>query len=176
MSGRKVGKLHRTGDSDGGGDLANGAPVGRATMRGFSPAALRRVRAQKHLTLAELYTLSGVSGATINAWERGRATPTPRTLGSVAEALGVRVADLVTVKESDLRMADLRSQAGLTQHGLAAATGITMAVLTAIESGHRQADDEQLEVLGRALNVEPAWLATVWTRTRDARIARLKSR
>jgi transcriptional regulator with XRE-family HTH domain len=156
-------------------DLANGTRVGRASIRGFSPAALRRRRSQKTFSLAELATLSGVSAATINAWETERSAPTPRTLGSVADALGIRVADLVTIKEDDLHMADLRFQAGLTQGGLAAAAGITMGILTAIESGHREPDGAQLQALAAALNVESEWLAAVWARTRAARIARLKS-
>ncbi len=162
--------MHETGEA-----LVDGGVVGRAGSRGFSPAVLRRHRNQKSYSLADLATLSGVSAATIGAWETNRSRPSPRTLAAVAEALGVQVADLVPVKENDVLMSDLRFQVGLTQHQLAKLTGITTAVLFAIESGHRAPDDEQLQGLADALRVDPPWLATVWARTRDARIARLRA-
>jgi len=168
---QKVGKMHETEE-----DLVDGGAVGRAGSRGFSPAALRRHRSQKAYSLSELSTLSGVSAATIGAWETGRSRPSPRTLAAVAEALGVQVADLVPVKEADVLMADLRFQAGLNQQQLAKLTGLSTAILFTIESGHRAPDDDELRALAGAFNVEPPWLSTVWSRTRDARVARLKAR
>ncbi len=157
-------------------DLMDGAAVGRAGSRGFSPAALRRHRSQRNYSLAELSMLSGVSAATIGAWETGRSRPSPRTLAAVADALGVQLGNLVPVKETDVLMPDLRFQAGLNQQQLAKLTGMTTAITFAIENGHRAPDNDQLRALAVALNVEPAWLSTVWSRTRDARIARLKGR
>jgi transcriptional regulator with XRE-family HTH domain len=157
-------------------DLTDGVPVGRAGIRGFSPAALRRYRGLKHYSLSEVSTLSGISATTINAWETGKSRPSPRTLAAVAKALGVQIADLAPVEERDLRMADLRFQAGLNQEDLADAAGIPVGVLGAIELGHREPDDEQLRSIASALNVDVDFLRAAWARTRHARISRLKSR
>jgi transcriptional regulator with XRE-family HTH domain len=157
-------------------DLRDEVTVGRAGIRGFSPAALRRHRSLKHYSLSEVSTLSGVSATTINAWETGRSRPSPRTLGAVADALGVQVADLAPIKEADVHMPDLRFQAGLNQQDLADAAGLTIGILSTIELGHRQPDDKQVTALAAALGLDPAFLVAVWIRTRNARIARLKSR
>ncbi len=157
-------------------DLTDGVPVGRAGIRGFSPAALRRYRSLKRYSLSEVSTLSGISATTINAWETGRSRPSPRTLKAVAEALEVQIADLAPVKEDDLRVADLRFQAGLNQEDLADAAGLPAGVLGAIELGHREPNDAQLRSIADALDVDVDLLAGAWNRSRRARISRLKSR
>ncbi len=157
-------------------DLTDGVPVGRAGIRGFSPAALRRYRSLKRYSLSEVSTLSGISATTINAWETGRSRPSPRTLKAVAEALEVQIADLAPVKEDDLRVADLRFQAGLNQEDLADAAGLPAGVLGAIELGHREPNNAQLRSIADALDVDVDLLAGAWNRSRRARISRLKSR
>jgi len=114
--------------------------------------------------------------STANAWETGRSRPSPRTLKAVAEALEVQIADLAPVKEDDLRVADLRFQAGLNQEDLADAAGLPAGVLGAIELGHREPNDAQLRSIADALDVDVDLLAGAWNRSRRARISRLKSR
>jgi transcriptional regulator with XRE-family HTH domain len=159
-----------------GGQRLSGVAVGRAGVRGFSPAALRRHRSAKHYALTELSSVSGVAAATIGAWETGRSRPSPSTLAAVAVALGVQVGDLAPVPESDLHLADLRFQVGLTQQELASAAGISKGIYPVIESGHREPTDQEVAALAAALSVEPELVATVWQRTRDVRLARLRSR
>ncbi len=156
-------------------DPADGATVGRAGIRGFSPAALRRYRSLKRYSLSEVSTLSGINATTISTWETGRARPSPRPLKAVADALGVQVADLAPVKEDDVRLADLRFQAGLNQEDLADAAGLPDGVLGAIELGHREPNETQLRSIAEALNVDVDLVAAAWTRSRRARIIRLKS-
>jgi len=87
----------------------------------------------------------------------------------------VQVADLAPVKEDDVRLADLRFQAGLNQEDLADAAGLPDGVLGAIELGHREPNETQLRSIAEALNVDVDLVAAAWTRSRRARIIRLKS-
>ena len=150
--------------------------VPRSGVDGFSPAALRRRRAQRRLSLSDLADLSGVSETTIDSWELGRALPTPSTLATVAKALGTRIADLAPVPESELKMADLRHHLGHSQDDTANAAGLSRARLAAIETGRRQPRGSELNTLATLYDVTPEQLATVWQRTRDRRLARLRSK
>lgn len=74
--------------------------------------ALRRIRAQKRMTLQELSEAAGVTIDTISAFERGRRTPRPITLFKIADALGVDVDELEkdAVGSSDLKVTPLSSE------------------------------------------------------------------
>ncbi len=56
--------------------------------------AVRRARAGRH-TLAQLSASSGVSAGLLSLIERGRGNPSINTLGSIAEALGMSLPELV---------------------------------------------------------------------------------
>jgi transcriptional regulator with XRE-family HTH domain len=56
--------------------------------------AVRRARAGRH-TLAQLSEASGVSAGLLSLIERGRGNPSINTLGSIAEALGMSLPELV---------------------------------------------------------------------------------
>jgi transcriptional regulator with XRE-family HTH domain len=58
-------------------------------------ANLRRLRIARHLSLSELARDTGMSKATLSGIENGRANPTVQTLTSLAQALGVSVAELL---------------------------------------------------------------------------------
>lgn len=150
--------------------------VPRSGVDGFSPAALRRRRAQRRLSLSDLADLSGVSETTINSWELGHALPTPSTLATVAKALGTRIADLAPVPESDLKMADLRHHLGQSQDDTASAAGLSRARLAAIETGRRQPRDSELDTLASLYDVTSEQLAGIWQRTRERRLARLRNK
>ncbi len=65
-------------------------------------AALRAWRHRRHLTQEQLAERSGLSYKFIGEVERGTGNPTLETIAGLANALGVRVADLV----ADLDPAD----------------------------------------------------------------------
>lgn len=152
------------------------AAVGRAGVQSVSPAALRRQRHRRKLSLRQLSVLSGVGAATISAWEAGNRAPSARLLAAVAVALQVSVADLVPVTQRRLVLADLRHQAGLSQRAAAEAVGLSPSMFQAIETGFRPADQTQRAILAAQLGVSVGEFVTVWERTREAYIERAKIR
>lgn len=63
-------------------------------------ANLRRLRARSGLSLEKLASLSGVSRGMIGRIEMGRSTPTVGLLSRLAEALGVQLVSLISVREA----------------------------------------------------------------------------
>jgi transcriptional regulator with XRE-family HTH domain len=63
-------------------------------------ANLRRLRARNGLSLEKLASISGVSRGMIGRIEMGRSTPTVGLLSQLAEALGVQLISLITVREA----------------------------------------------------------------------------
>ena len=63
--------------------------IARSGVQGFSPAAFRRQRSRRQLSLSELSLLSGVSAATISAWETGKVAPSPRNRLFADEGVGL---------------------------------------------------------------------------------------
>jgi transcriptional regulator with XRE-family HTH domain len=150
--------------------------VAKSGIDTFSPAALRRRRAERAMTLSDLSLLSGVSESAISAWERGKDKPTPAPLAAIADALGTHVADLAPVPESALRLVDLRHQAGYSQEAAAADLRISRTRLGAIETGRRDPRDAEVDALAALYSVTAARVRQLWQRTRDARTARLLAR
>ncbi len=64
-------------------------------MIGARLARLRSERTRQGYTLAALAAKSGVNASTISALEQLRRSAQPKTVGRLAEALGMRVEDLV---------------------------------------------------------------------------------
>ncbi len=153
-----------------------GERMPRSGVRGFSPAALRRLRASARLSLDELGDLAGVSPQAVSTWETGRIKPSPVALAAVARVLRVSVADLAPVPESELRLSDLRFQAGLTQADVAATLGIGQTRVSDIDRGRRPADQQLVTSLAALYGVDPELLSIVWQRTIKARTTRLGSR
>lgn len=151
-------------------------PVARSGIDTFSPAALRRRRADRSMTLSDLSVLSGVSESAISAWERGKDKPTPALLTAIADALGTHVADLAPVPESTLRLIDLRHQAGYSQETAAVNLCISRTRLGAIETGRRDPRDREVDALAALYGVTADRVRQLWQRTRDARMARLLDR
>jgi len=77
--------------------------------------AVRRARAGRY-TIAQLSQRSGISAGLLSLVERGRGNPSINTLGSIAEALGVSlpelVADAIASTGQDTLIATLRSADG----------------------------------------------------------------
>ena len=149
-----------------------GVTVGRTGVQKVSPAALRRQRHRRKLSLRQLSLLSGVGAATISAWEGGRRAPSARLLAAVAVALDVSVADLVPVPERRVLLVDLRHQAGLSQRAAAGIAGLSPSMYQAIESGFRAADPRQRTTLAAQLGVTEGDFAETWRRTRQAYLSR----
>jgi transcriptional regulator with XRE-family HTH domain len=57
---------------------------------------LKRLRAERALTLSDLGRASGVAKATLSALEGGRGNPTLETLSALAAALSIPMGDLIT--------------------------------------------------------------------------------
>lgn len=150
--------------------------VGRAGVQNVSPAALRRQRNRRQLSLRQLSLISGVGAATISAWESGQRAPSARLLAAVADALEVTVADLVPVPQRRIVLADLRHQIGLSQRGAAERTGLSPSMYLAIETGYRVADQQQRVRVAGLLGVSEDEFVAVWDRTRAAYLDRSKLR
>jgi transcriptional regulator with XRE-family HTH domain len=75
---------------------------------------IRRLRVARHLSLSELARRTSIGKATLSAIENGHANPTVATLGAVAGALGVPVADLLAEPElGEIRVARARPGEGV---------------------------------------------------------------
>lgn len=63
-------------------------------------AAIRRLRRARGLTLVELASAAGLSHPFLSQVERGRATPSMRSLASIAHALGTSQIELLTAPDA----------------------------------------------------------------------------
>lgn len=148
----------------------------RSGVRGFSPAALRRARATAELRVDELARLLGVSRQAVAGWETGKSNPTPAMLAALAAALRVQAADLAPVREADLRMGDLRVQAGLTQVEVSQAVQVNPTMIGDMERGFRAVAEDHIGPLADLYGVPRDRLRAVWQQTYDAVTTRLNAR
>ena len=74
------------------------------------------------------------------------------------------------------RLLDLRNQWGLTQQEAADLVGLKRSMFAAIETGFRAADQGQRARIADLYGIDDEDFDTLWQRTRDTRIARLKPR
>ncbi len=148
----------------------------RSGVRGFSPASLRQARAASGLRVDELAHLIGASRQAIGTWERGQARPTPAMLLALSKALRVSTADLAPIREADLRIGDLRTQAGLTQVAVAEHLRIAPSAVGDVERGLRELSEEQVATLASLYGLAPDRVRRVWKQTHDAVVTRLNIR
>ena len=66
-------------------------------LRGRMGARLRQLRLARRLTQEQLAERAGLSYKFLGELERGRANPTLTTLGSLSDALNVRLVDLLAL-------------------------------------------------------------------------------
>jgi transcriptional regulator with XRE-family HTH domain len=64
--------------------------------------AIRRVRQTKHLTIKAAARKAGMSAGHLGVIERGHSNPRLKTLFSLADALGVTVAEIMRAAEAEL--------------------------------------------------------------------------
>ena len=77
------------------------APSSKTPIRPqFSPDALREYRKAAGLTQKQLADILWCRRPTVTDWEKGYTVPQPANLRALAEALGVRVADLLKETEA----------------------------------------------------------------------------
>lgn len=148
----------------------------RNGVRGFSGAALRRGRSDAALRTDELAALVGVSRQTVTAWENGTARPSPAALRTLASTLRITTGDLVPIRESDLRISDLRALAGLTQEQVGAHVGLSTTAVGDLERGFRVVDDHLVELFSGLYDVRADRVRAVWQQTNDYVATRLKHR
>lgn len=113
--------------------------------------AVRRARAGRQ-TLAQLSGSSGVSAGLLSLIERGRGNPSINTLGSIAEALGMSLPELV----ADAIDASGDRSALIVTLGPAADNGIEGALATTASGRSGQAGRAVTEVVS-----EPGWRSSM---------------
>ncbi|GAB7185196.1 XRE-family HTH domain transcriptional regulator [Kitasatospora sp. Ki12] len=100
------------------------------TVRGVLAANLKRVRAQRGLSLSELSRRAGIGKATLSQLESGAGNPTLETVLGLSRVLGVPISDLVEARPVDevtvVRAADAEVLSG---------RGVDLRPLRRIESG-----------------------------------------
>ncbi|MBV6702009.1 XRE family transcriptional regulator [Kitasatospora aureofaciens] len=100
------------------------------TVRGVLAANLKRVRAERGLSLSELSRRAGIGKATLSQLESGTGNPTLETVFGLARVLGVPISDLVdgtpTGGVTVVRAADVEPLSG---------AGVDLRPLRRIESG-----------------------------------------
>jgi transcriptional regulator with XRE-family HTH domain len=138
--------------------------------QGIPPPRRRRCRRQ------EPPPTDAITRQAVTSWENGSSKPSPVTLLALSKALRVPTADLAPVRETDLRISDLRSQAGLTQAEVARALDVSTTVIGDLERGFRPVNADHAASLAELYRVTPARVHAVWQQTYDAVTTRLASR
>lgn len=147
---------------------ANQRPrVSRKVLRGFDPQRLLSARTDARLTRSEVARLADVSVGAVRSWEVGEVTPQVDTLASVARVLGVPIAQLVPLDDSELQLFDLRVRVGLTQPQLAAAANLPTTTLAALERGHLKMQPHHAAALAAALELPVKDVEVAYHRTRN---------
>ncbi|MCE0485496.1 helix-turn-helix domain-containing protein [Ornithinimicrobium sediminis] len=125
---------------------------------------LRALRLQRGWSQHALSVEVGVQGAAaISAWERGVATPRPRTLRRVAEVLGVEPVELLAIDNAEgLALRELRVSRGMSLQGLAETANASSSTVRRWESGdfRRMPAKDVVDALARALDVSTAQVET----------------
>jgi transcriptional regulator with XRE-family HTH domain len=141
-----------------------------SAARGFDPARLRDARHRAGLTQTQLAERTGTDTTTIAKYETGARTPYVERLATLAHALGVTPATLTTTPATTL--AELRAQAGLSQHTAATRAGLIRTTYAAIERGETATLTPDLTTrLATALNVTPSHITTAHAQTRATHLA-----
>ena len=117
---------------------------------GFSPQQLTAARQQAGLTQAALARATGASRSDIAKYEAGQASPQPRRLAAIADAVKVPAASLLEPPPGGPGLAHLRAAAGLTQADLAGRAGIGLSRYELAELGQRPLSGDDIARLAAA--------------------------
>ena len=148
----------------------------RSGVRGFSSSVLRMARADAGLRVDELARLLGVTQQAVAMWETGKSKPTPAMLAALARTLKLPAADLAPIREADLRIGDLRAQAGLTQVQVAQHLGVAPAIVGNMERGFRTVNGELVPALAALYGVSEERVRSIWHQSYEAVTERLNAR
>lgn len=123
----------------------------------FDASALRRLRQAKRLSHDGLADRVGIARPNLIAYEQGKKRPSPKTLQSLAAALGADPLQLLSVTARTATLADLRAaKGGLTTTETAAAVGLPRHSYDRMEAGRRPLDAETAGRLAELLGVAPS--------------------
>jgi len=128
---------------------------------------LRQARLDAGFVQTETARLAKVGTETLRRWESGAASPQVDLLARVVEVLGVTIADVVQVPESERYPGDWRVLLGLTQPQLGAKAGITTQIVSCVERGVISLSDNVCEKLSAALGISESELRAAHERARN---------
>ncbi|MGL6234322.1 MAG: helix-turn-helix domain-containing protein [Segniliparus sp.] len=136
-------------------------------IKGLDISALSEARKRQGVSRHDLARRAAVSKTTIGAWEIGARSPNIESLAKVAQALGLRMDDLIKVPEAERTLADLRRLAGLSQTRLAWLTGTTAAAIAGLERGEISLTEEKAQALAPAIDASAEDIKAAWQRSHD---------
>lgn len=136
-------------------------------MRGFEPERLAAARRAAGISQREIARLARVNADTVRRWELGETSPQVDLLNRTAAALGVTIADLVCIPESDRFPGDWRVLRGMTQPMLGAAAGVTTQIVGSIERGEISLSENMARKIAAALEITEDELRESYERARN---------
>lgn len=163
-------------DSDTTQQAARSRRVTLSRLPGFAPARLRALRTDRGLSVRDLADLIGCSVGSVRKWEAGQTAPDPRRARQLADAVDVPVRHLTELAETEIGLAELRALNGLTARDLSDRTGIDTATISYIETGHRQPNEAQAQVIATVLNIPIEQITELWHQTRARRLNEVRGR
>jgi ribosome-binding protein aMBF1 (putative translation factor) len=141
------------------------------SVRGFRALAVRTLREQRGLSLAQLGVLIGVDRSQVWQWETGRKVPTPAHLLALAQALEADPYELFDADPDQPTLHDLRVRLGLSAKDLATAAEVpyegTVHPLD-VGRGPAEVNDDIAWKLARVLQVELNDVRTACARSRES--------
>ena len=140
--------------------------MSRRILRGFAPAALKKARKKKKLSIGELGRLAEVSPGAVLTWETGKSTPQADSLKRAVTVLGIAMEDVVKIKPDQRYLGDLRIFAGLTQPQLAAKIGISTTALATVERGHSRLKEDVAQRMAEEFGLPVQDVKDAYERTR----------
>lgn len=124
-------------------------------LKGFDPAKLRSLRKEAGWTQEQAANRVKIPRVNYVSYESGNRNPGPQRVAALAKAFGVKIADLVTNPDPDLR--DLRQQANMTQGECAAALGHkSKTTWVNYESGEWLLEGQPLKVIAKLFKISQA--------------------
>lgn len=150
---------------------------GSGGSTGFSPAALRRHMQRTGYTVEEVADQIGLTRQAVSAWLTGRTTPSPRSLTQVAEVLEVTPADLTPgIGAQAVTLQDMRTRAGLSQSAVARQLGLLQSLLSDIERGRRDLNDDIVQRLADLYGLPHDEIVDAWESAIEHRRKQLSAR
>ncbi|BBX25695.1 helix-turn-helix domain-containing protein [Mycolicibacterium alvei] len=120
---------------------------------GFDGSRLMAVRKDLGWTRAELARRLNTGWDVVLQWETGQCQPRPRSVPTIAAAVGVAVADLYGTAEGAETLAERRVVAGLNQTDVAKVLGVNRATISQWERGSRPVPDKYRHAYHRLLGL-----------------------